>query len=93
MSAYSRALLDRLERHKNYPAASQRRGEEGTITVRLTLAEDGQLVGVTPLSEGPTRLVEASLAAVQAAAPFPPLPAELGSRQAVFTLPITYRLQ
>ncbi len=93
LARYSSELLERLERHKNYPVLSQRRGEEGTITVRLTLAEDGRLLGVEPMGEGPPRLVEASLAAVQEAAPFPPLPAELGSRQAVFSLPITYRLR
>lgn len=93
LATYSRTLVDRLDRHKVYPPLSQRRGEEATITVRLTLSEDGQLIGVVPLGNGPGRLVEASLAAVQAAAPFPPLPAALGMRQAVFTLPIVYRLQ
>ncbi len=93
LARYSRTLLDRLERHKTYPLSSQRRGEEGTIVVRLTVAEDGHLIHVEPVGDGPHRLVEASLAAVQAGAPFPPLPAELGTRVAIFSLPITYRLR
>jgi periplasmic protein TonB len=93
LAHYSRILLDRLERHKTYPVLAQRRGEEGTVTVRLTVSEDGRLLDVEPVGESPGRLVEASLAAVQAAAPFPPLPPELGSRQAVFNLPIIYRLR
>ncbi len=93
LTRYSRGLLDLLERHKVYPLLSQRRGEQGTIVIRLTLAEDGHLLRAEPLGGGPGRLIEASLAAVQAAAPFPPLPAELGGREAVFNVPITYRLQ
>jgi|GEM_PF-6366522 len=90
LARYSGLLLERLERHKNYPLLSQRRNEEGTINIRLTLAQDGHLMQVELVGSGPPRLVEASLAAVEAAAPFPPLPVELGSRQAAFNLPITY---
>lgn len=93
LAKYSRLLLGQLERFKTYPVLSQRRGEEGTVLLRLTLAEDGRLLSAEPVGQGPERLVLASLAAVQAASPFPPLPEEMNSRQLVFDLPITYQLR
>lgn len=93
MAFYARRLLERLERHKTYPVLSERRGEEGIVTLRLTVAADGALVAATAIGEAPRRLVDASLAAVQAAAPFPALPQELAAAQAVFDLPIAYRLR
>lgn len=93
MAFYARRLLDRLERHKTYPVLSERRGEEGIVTLRLIVAADGALVAATAIGEAPRRLVDASLAAVQAAAPFPALPRELAAAQAVFDLPIAYRLR
>ena len=93
LARYSRLLLGQLERFKTYPALSQRRGEEGTILLRLTLAEDGRLLHAEPVGEGHERLIQASLTAVQAASPFPGLPEELNSRQLVFDLPITYQLR
>ena len=60
----------------------------------LTLAADGRLVAVAAaLDDAPARLVEASLAAVREAAPFPPLHGGLQVAEAVFTLPVSYRLR
>ncbi len=92
LAAYARRVLAQLEQHKTYPIMSQRRGEEGTITLRITVAADGRVIDVHPVADGPSRLVHASLDAVTAAAPFPPLPAGLGANRMVFNLPITYRL-
>lgn len=91
-TAYARQLLERLERHKTYPVLSARRGEEGIVTLRLVLARDGTLVSAEPIGDAPRRLVEASLAAVRAASPFPPVPADF-TGTAAFTLPIAYRLR
>jgi protein TonB len=93
MALYARRLLERLERHKTYPALSERRGEEGIVTLRLIVAADGALVAATPVGEAPRRLIEASLAAVQAAAPFPALPQDFAAAQVAFDLPIAYRLR
>jgi protein TonB len=92
MGPYARALLARLEAHKRYPVLSRRRGEEGIVTLRLSVAADGRLVSAEPVGEAPQRLIDASLEAVRDAAPFPPLPAALQAAQAVFTLPVAYRL-
>lgn len=94
MAGYAKVLLARLDHHKRYPALSLRRGEEGIVTIRLTLSADGTLVTVRPTDDdAPARLVEASLAAVRDAAPFPPLPTGLQGSEAVFTLPMSYRLR
>ena len=93
MASYARRLLARLDQYKRYPSLSLRRGEEGTVTIRLTLAADGRLVDIQTTDDAPARLVEASLAAVRSAAPFPPLPSGLQGTEAVFTLPVSYRLR
>ena len=92
-AAYARRLLEQLERHKTYPPLSARRGEEGIVTLRLVLARDGTVLSVEPSGDAPHRLVLASLEAVQAAAPFAPVPADFTGASAVFTLPIAYRLR
>lgn len=93
LAGYARRFLEQLERHKSYPALSLRRGEEGTVTIRITVAADGRVLDAHPVGEGPSRLETASLEAVAAAAPFPPLPSGLGGDRVVFNLPVTYRLR
>ena len=93
LANYARLFLAQLERHKTYPALSLRRGEEGTVTIRITVSADGTIIDAHPQGDGPSRLEAASLEAITAAAPFPPLPSELGASRVVFNLPVTYRLK
>jgi protein TonB len=93
MAGYAKLILAELERHKVYPPLSLRRGEEGTVTVRLTIAEDGSLIDIAPQGEAPSRLIEASLAAVRDSGRFPPPPAGLNGAHLVFTIPIAYQLR
>ncbi|MGB8273638.1 MAG: energy transducer TonB, partial [Alphaproteobacteria bacterium] len=93
MSRYLTTLFTMIDRKKVYPSQSVRRREQGTVTVRLKIARDGTLVDASSPTESPERLVDASLDAVREAAPFPPLPKSLDRDQAVFEVPVTYRLQ
>jgi TonB family protein len=93
MSRYVTTLFTMIDRKKEYPSQSLRRREQGTVSIRLTIARDGKLLDVTSPTKSPERLVEASLQAVHDAAPFPPLPRSLDKDQAVFEVPVTYRLQ
>ena len=93
VSGYASQVLSAVERYKTYPALSVSRGEEDTITVHLLISARGELLDLTATSGTHHRLIEASLAAVRAAAPFPAFPAELGGVQLAFNLPVVYRLR
>ncbi len=91
LTPYIGALRQAIMRHRAYPSQSMRRGEEGTIIVRIVVTADGALGAVSAPAGGPVRLVEAAIQAVRDAAPFPPPPAALGGR--VVEVPVTFRLQ
>ena len=66
--------------------------EAGTVELRLTIARDGQLVGVAiSRSSGLPSLDSTSMNIVRAAGPYGPLPAEITGAQHSFTLPLYYR--
>jgi len=93
MNRYITTLFTMIDAKKVYPPQSLRRREQGTVVVRLKIAADGKLVDVTSPTEGPRRLVEASLDAVRRAAPFPPLPSSFKEKDASFEVPVVYKLQ
>jgi protein TonB len=93
MSRYVTTLFTMIDRKKEYPSQALRRHEQGTVAVRLRIGRDGKLIDVSSPTESPQRLVQASLQAVRDAAPFPPLPGSLDKAEAVFEVPVTYRLQ
>ena len=74
MADYTREILKRIERHKQYPAAARRRRLAGSVTLNLHLAADGRIAALRCL-KGPRLLCRAAERATRAAAPFPPLPA------------------
>ncbi len=71
---------------------AKRMGLEGLVTVRVTIDARGRSRGVHVLGgRAPQALREAALSAVRSAAPFPVLPAVLGTRlEAV--VPIRFQL-
>lgn len=92
-AAYAGALFRLIDANKAYPEQALRRGEEGTVVLRLTIARDGSLLAVESAAPAPRRLVKAALDAVSRAAPFPPLPPPLAADEAVFEVPVVYRLE
>ncbi|HEY6334518.1 MAG TPA: TonB family protein [Alphaproteobacteria bacterium] len=93
LGQYASRLHGLIEAHKSYPAQALMRREEGTVVLRIVIEHDGKLVDVSVLSGSPSRLVEASVQATKAAAPFPSLPSDINLPRATFELPITFRLQ
>jgi protein TonB len=93
MNRYITTLFTMIDAKKVYPPQSLQRHEQGTVVVRLKIAADGKLVDANSPTEEPKRLVDASLDAVQRAAPFPPLPASLNKAEAEFEVPVVYKLQ
>jgi protein TonB len=80
-----RRIRDRLR----YPPQARRAGIQGTVEVGFTVHRDGAVSAVVMLvSSGQESLDQAAMAAVRAAAPFPPPPA-----QARLSIPVAFRLR
>lgn len=66
--------------------------DQGTVTLRLTIARDGRLVEVgLARSSGSQALDGASMNMVRQAGPYPPLPPEIQGGQHTFILPLYYK--
>lgn len=64
----------------------------GALSLRLTIARDGRLLNVSiSRSSGSAALDNASLHVARQAAPYPPLPPEIGGAQHIFILPLNFR--
>lgn len=93
LALYKRELAVRIEKEKRYPRKAVRFRKEGEVGLSFTLDKRGRLLGrkVTAPS-GFAPLDEAALAAVAAAAPFPPPPKEMAAPYTfVFTMEFTLR--
>jgi TonB family protein len=90
---YLRTLTARIRQHRQYPYLARRQGLEGTVCLLVSLGARGQLMAlrVTCGAESEA-LVEAAKSAVTEAAPFEPLPTDLGTSLAV-EVPIVFRLE
>jgi TonB family protein len=93
LGRYAAVLHGLIEARKSYPPQALLRHEQGIVRLRIVVDQGGRLIEVTALSEAPAHLIEASVQATKAAAPFPALPTELGTPRATFELPITFRLE
>ena len=93
----SRDYLDlvrlRIETKKTYPESAKERGQEGKVTVRFTIREDGatESIRVWQSSRNPF-LDGAALQAIRDAAPFPPPPGRFFSGNVPVELTIVFEL-
>jgi TonB family protein len=84
MEAYLQRLADSISKYK---FSSQDQDVEGRVSVRFTIARDGQLIDVSiARSSGKPALDSQTLEAFRATAPFSPLPPEIKGESATFTL-------
>jgi len=87
-------VRQRIANAKYYPRIARRRGIEGQPVVAFTLDKGGRLMeaGLAKTS-GYQLLDQAALEAVQKAAPYPEIPAELNTETFQFKLPISFILK
>ncbi len=86
-------LLAWIERHKRYPLAARRAGEQGSVLVRFTIDREGHLLHQDVLlSSGSAYLDAAAIKLLQEAAPYPGLPDSLLADRLEVSLPIEYRM-
>ncbi|MEL7414539.1 MAG: TonB family protein [Pseudomonadota bacterium] len=91
--AYLEELAELIREHKIYPDESRARGEQGEVTIEIVLGPDGSLIErFVARSSGFDALDAASLAAVAAAEPFPPLPEEVAQETVTYSVPLNYFL-
>jgi TonB family protein len=87
-------VRQRIAKAKYYPRVARRRGMEGQPIIAFTLGKQGQLKKVDlAQTSGYQLLDQAALEAVNQAAPYPEIPAELKTDTFKFKLPISFVLK
>ncbi len=93
MERYVHNVLKKIDAKKRYPRLSKENGEEGVVSILLTIDTTGNLVGYRIAKSGPfERLTEATIQTVQAASPFPPLPSSYGQSKLIIEVPLRFYL-
>jgi len=88
-AGWGAAIRARVERRKSYPRDAG--SASGTVTVEVSVARNGALLGVAVTSSsGSPALDAALLKAVRAAGRFPAAPAGLGEASYSFILPMNF---
>lgn len=90
---YEELLYAWIDRHKQYPLLAQRRGIQGSGSVRVRIDRAGRVLERSLVrSTGEAMLDQAALDIVRRANPFPAVPKEYGGPSFEFVAPIEYRL-
>lgn len=80
--SYFSKIKSKIELVWNYPQIAVMRGEQGTVHLKFTIVEDGNLEDVQLIkSSGYPVLDEEVIRAVRTAAPYPPLPKSWGLKK------------
>lgn len=90
---YIDRLAAAIERERDYPSASRRRGEQGRVVLTLVIAADGRLLSSDIVTaSGFPALDQAALGMVRRAR-LPPLGPGFGAESATFTIPIVFAIR
>ncbi|MFV8783787.1 TonB family protein [Microbulbifer sp. SA54] len=90
---YHSMLIRHTFKNIRYPKRAQDRGQEGSVTLNVTIDANGKLKDVTTVQESRyASLNREAVDAVNRSEPYPATPAQLGKKEYQFSLPITFRL-
>lgn len=93
LQLWEAAMTEQLERYKRYPDDARTRHEEDTVSVRISVDRNGNVLRVSVVnSHGYALLDQEALRMVQQAAPLPPFPAELSGDRLNIVVPIEFFL-
>jgi protein TonB len=91
--SYFSMLAATLAKHKQYPVASRRRGEEGIVKLFFIVDRNGKVLDFRiSESSGSRRLDEAVIKMLQKAQPLPPFPTDMVQPQLEVNVPIAFQL-
>ena len=94
LATWQSGLLVHLARHKRYPNASQRRGDEGVVYVRFTMTRQGAVMAQRIERPSGHELLDLEAAdLVRRAQPLPTPPADVPGERFEFVVPIQFRLR
>jgi periplasmic protein TonB len=82
-----------LQAHKSYPEPAREQGEEGTASVRFTVARDGRVLAVSLVQGSGSGLLDAAALALLRDARVPPFPDAMPQAQVTVTVAIRYTLE
>lgn len=84
---YRQYVLQRIAAKKTYPRSARSKEQEGRVRLFITIQQDGSLGNLHVVEASPHSLLnEASLVAVQKAAPFKKMPAGMESLSLTFSM-------
>lgn len=87
-------LVAHLQRHKRYPGAARRDGEEGVAYLRFTMDRNGMVLGKRlDRGSGHASLDQETLALVERAQPLPQPPADMQGDRFEFVVPVQFQLR
>lgn len=84
---YRQYVLQRIAAKKTYPRSARSKEQEGRVRLSITIQQDGSLGNLHVVEASPHSLLnEASLVAVQKAAPFKKMPAGMEELNLTFSM-------
>jgi protein TonB len=90
-ASWQKALMDKLERNKRYPAAASRNGVKGVAFVRFKVDRSGHIVSAEiARSSGSSVLDEEALDLLRRASPLPAPPGQLTEPMLDNLLPVWF---
>lgn len=90
---YFAMIAAHLQRKKSYPTEAKKARQQGTVTVRFTVARDGSVSAVAiKTSSGHDLLDTATLDLLRRVAPLPRMPSSMERDSVTLALPIDYSL-
>ena len=93
VQAYLGLVFQKLESHKRYPRIAERSGLNGRVVLRFTVRRDGEVLNPEVVEVvGHESFRKAALQALKRVGQLPNFPDEIGRRELLVEVPITYKL-
>lgn len=93
VQSYLGLVFQKLESHKRYPRIAERSGLNGRVVLRFTVRWDGEVLNPEIVEVvGHDSFRKAALQALARVGQLPQFPDEIGRRELVVEVPITYKL-
>lgn len=89
---WNRGLLQFWLRHRYYPQKAAQEGEQGTVTIQLTVNRSGKVEDVEVVSRSGSQWLDMAAVGTFRGAQLPPFTNEMRQDRLTFPIPITYYL-